>query len=331
LVQYSESVSKRGSLEASLEALKRLKDDPGSEQSLGELRKALGSPHWLVVAEAANLVKARSLPGFEELLRQVWPRFSENGAKLDPGCRAKEAALTALDHLELLSPEPFLGAVRYRQLEPAAGGSVDTAGGVRQRALFALFRLCHPDALLYAGELLADADPAVRAGAIHGLTHYGDRTAAALLLHKFHSGDKDGAVVAECSAGLVTLAPDFALPALSRWLKNGDEHQRESAALALGQSHDKTAVDLLIDWLESGTIDDDFNLGVRALGLSRDTRARDYLLGLIETASAGRARSALEALATHSYDSRLGERVREAALKNQRAKLGPLVTKLFAK
>src|SRR5688572_1056152 len=95
--------SKRASLDSALEALKRVREEPGSESMLSEVKKALGHQHWLVVSEAAELVKTHALSDCAELLRAIWSRFAPHGAKVDPGCRAKEAALTALDHLETLS------------------------------------------------------------------------------------------------------------------------------------------------------------------------------------------------------------------------------------
>ena len=179
------------SLDLKLEVLRGLRDNPGSEESRGELRRLLGDRSWLVVSEAAKIVGDCRLDGFIEPLRAIWPRFIDNGAKTDPGCRAKESALTALDTLEILDPDPFLAAVRHRQFEPVAGGRVDTAGGVRVRGQFALFRMGHPDAALWAGHLMADADPQVRAAIARGLGVYGDRVTSALLVHKLDAGDSD--------------------------------------------------------------------------------------------------------------------------------------------
>jgi HEAT repeat protein len=322
-------VSKARSIDAAISALKRLSDDLGSEPSRAELAELLRHRHGFVAAQAAALVQKHALQGFEEALRAVWLRFREGGPSLDPGCRAQEAALTALDHLEAAALDLFLDAVVHVQWEKAAGGPVDTAGGVRQRALFGLFRSRHPDAVLHAGSLLADANPQVRAGAVHALAFYGERQAASLLVHKMKAGDEEPSVVADCASGLLGLAPDFALPILRDWLRESDVSRRECAALALGQSRDGATVAALIEWLESGTDEDDFAFGVRALGAGRNETARDYLLEQVATASAARARYAVEALATHGYDSRLAERVLAAAAQNQRAQLEPLAKRLF--
>jgi hypothetical protein len=323
------AVRKRKTDDAWQVALARVKADPGSEASRQELERALADESWLVVATAAEIVAEHALTGFERALGAVWPRFVVKGPKGDPGCRAKEAALTALDRLEGFDSDPFVAAVRFKQLEPALGGAEDTAGGVRQRALFALLRQRHPDAPLYAGELLADENPNVRAGVCQALGHYGDRASAALLVHKLQAGDGDPNVLAEAAAALLTVAPEFALPLFEVWLRDGEAIRRECAALSLGQSRHPEAVGKLLAWLDEGAWDKDIELGFRALGLSRDERARRYLLDVVERAPRLRAERALAALSVHAYDEQLVARIREAAAKNRGARLEQALARLL--
>jgi HEAT repeat protein len=321
--------SQRSSFDAQLAALREVRADPHSESAGRELRRALSDPSWLVVSEAAKIIGEHELEGFTAELIAVWPRLAEQGKKRDPGCRAKLAALTALDRTGLVDPDPFLEAIRYVQLEPVAGGTVDTATGVRLRALCALWRLLHPDGPLFAGELMADQDSGLRAGVARAIGDYGDRASASLLVYQLRAGDEDPVVLSDCAASLLLLAPDFAVKLLASLLERGDEVRREAAALALGQSKDPAVVSLLIEWLADVAYDRDFELGVRALGLSRSEPARRFLLGLVEQGSPQRARRAVEALAVHSYDQELLGRVRRAAAANARAKLGGLVDRLF--
>jgi HEAT repeat protein len=311
------------------QTVRALDADPHAAATAEKLRRALGHSHWMVVTAAAELIARHELGGFERELEAVWQRFAQNGAKVDPGCRAKDAALTALDRLEIMDPEPFLVAARYRQLEPVMGGSVDTAGAVRQRALYGLYRTLHPHAALYAGELLADASADVRAGVIHAIEHYGDPASAALLAHKLRAGDEDPNVAAACGAALLAVAFDFALAIFVEWLRSPDAARRETAALALGQSRRPDAITALLDWVGDAAWDRDIELGLRALGLSRDERARAYLLDLVEHAAVPRARKAIEALAVHRYDADLTARVRRAASLNSGAGLGTTVERAF--
>jgi HEAT repeat protein len=317
------------SFDAKLEAVRRARRSPHGESSVRDLRLALADKSWLVVSEAAAVVGEHGLDGFKEALMAIWPRFVENAAKTDPGCRAKEAALTALDQLEILDPDPFLAAVRYRQLEPVAGGRVDTAGGVRVRALSALLRQLYPDAALFAGELMADDDPQVRAGVARALGYYGERAAGALLVHKLRSGDAEPNVLAECAVSLLAVAGEFGLGLVRSLLDSDDEVMSEAAALALGQSRDPAAIAALIAWVEQVVLERDIELGVRALGLSRIESARTYLLGLVREGSLVRARAAIEALAVHHYDEQLMARVRQAAAENRGVRLGRVIERVL--
>jgi hypothetical protein len=312
-----------------LDAVRRARQTPHTETAERDLRRALAGKSWLVVSTAAAVVGEHGLDGYVETLRAVWARFLDNAAKADPGCRAKEAALTALDQLEILDPDPFLAAVRYRQFEPVAGGRVDTAGGVRVRALSALMRQLHGDAVLFAGELFADADPQVRAGVARALGYYADRAGAALLVHKLRSGDSDPGVLAESAVSLLAAGGEFGLELVRSLLRSNDELMSETAALALGQCRDPAAIAALIEWVESSALERDIQTGIRALGLSRHESSRSYLLGLVRDGSRTRARAAIEALAVHRYDEQLLQRVREAASNNRNARLGEVIDRLL--
>ncbi|MBN1609039.1 MAG: hypothetical protein JW940_20595 [Polyangiaceae bacterium] len=321
--------TRASSFDAKLEAVRRARENPHGESAERDLRAALGDKSWLVASEAAAVVGEHRLEGFKDALLGIWPRFVENPAKTDPGCRAKEAALTALDQLEILDPDPFLAAIRYRQLEPVAGGRIDTAGGVRVRALSALLRQLYPDASLFAGELMADADAQVRAGVARALGYYGDRAAGPLLVHQLRSGDAEPNVLAECAVALLAVAGDFGLGLVRALLGSVDEVMSEAAALALGQSRDPAATAALVAWVEEVVLERDIELGVRALGLSRLESARTYLLGLVREGSPARARAAVEALAVHHYDEQLMARVRQAATENRGARLGPVIERVL--
>jgi hypothetical protein len=319
--------SRCASLDEKLAALRQAKLAPESASGRRDLELALGDRSWLVVSEAASFIGEHRLEGHTEALLGVHARFAEDGAKVDPGCRAKEAALTALDLLELLDPSPFLAAIRYHQLEPVLGGRVDTAGSLRVRALFGLYRTFHPDRSLYAGELFADPNPHVRAGAARAVGEYADRPSGGLLVHKLQAGDDDSVVLAECAASLTSLAEEFALTLLASMLERGREAGREVAALALGQSRSPRGVATLLAWIEHAN-GRDFELGLRALGLSRLEPARAFLLEVVRDGSPVRARAAVEALGVHHYDGELWARVERAAAENARVELAPVLEQI---
>lgn len=308
-----------------LESAASAPDDPGSAALI---EAALADKSWLVVATAADLVARHALERHQPALRGVWARFADGSAKTDPGCRAKLAALTALDRLELLDPDPFLPATRYRQLEPVYGGKVETAGPVRVRAVSALLRMHHSDAALIAGELLAESDREVRAGVAQALGYYGVPGAEALLAHRLVADDEP-AVLSECASGLLRLNIEYALPRLAAWLEHADEARREVASVALGQHEDARAVAALITWLERCALEPDIELAMQALGLSRQARARELLLEQVGEGSRTRARAAVRALSVHRYDRQLAARVRQAAQASPHDDLLELVDERF--
>ncbi len=321
--------SKAQAADAFVLELARAADDPSSEAFGRLLREGLAHAHWMAVEQAAKLVGRHQLYDYAGELAAIWDRFCENGAKVDPGCHAKGAALTALDQLERLDSEPFLKAVRYVQLEPVMGGSADTAGGVRERATFALLRQCHADALLYAAERLADAELPVRLGVAEALGTYGNPGAASLLVHRLVSGDEPDVLLA-CASSALRLEPEFLTPLLRGWLAGRDDARREIAALAFGQSKRPEHTELLIEWCEELGFEREIELAARALGMQRSERARQYLLGLVAGESVAKAHSAARTLAEHRYDPLVERGLREAAAKSLDARLKRLVEQLLA-
>jgi hypothetical protein len=267
------------------------------------------------VEYAARLIAQYSLPDFTQNLVGIWPRFIDPGPKLDPGCRAKEAALTALDALEWFDPDPFLTAIRYTQFEPGYGGRTDSAGVVRLRALYALLRQHHSQALLYAGELLADPLVDVRVGTAEALRQAGGPNGACLLAHRVRCPDEPSVLLA-CASALLELESGFALPLLGQWLHDQDEVRREVAALALGNSSVAESAELLIAWFDEVAWDKDIELAARALALHRSERARVCLLQIVAESSGARARYSALAIGTRHFDRQLLDRLREAAKRN---------------
>jgi HEAT repeat protein len=320
---------KRPSVEERVDQLESAGHTPDDPQSAALIEAALADKNWLVVASAADIVARQQLERYQAALTGVWARFADGSAKTDPGCRAKLAALTALDRLEQLDPEPFLPATRYRQLEPVYGGKVETAGPVRVRAVSALLRMHYTDGALIAGELLAEGEREVRAGVAQALGYYGVPGAEALLAHRL-AADQEPAVLSECASALLRLNTDYAVPRLVAWLAHEDVMRREVASVALGQHEDGRAVAALIEWLAECALESDIELAVQALGLSRQPRAREFLLQQVAEGSRARARAAVRALSVHRYDTQLRERVLAAADASAHDDLPELVEEAFS-
>jgi hypothetical protein len=285
------------------------------EDALRVLRKGLESERGLVVARAAHFVRERGLAELSAELADAARRLRDDGAKRDPGCLGKLAALDALDHLEHGEATPFIEMWDYTQLEPGHQRATDTATGVRVRCAAALARLSHPDTLLVLGTLLGDGDAAVRRGAVETLAYHGARDGAALVVHKLATGDEDPIVIAEAMSALLDLAPAWAKRVLSERLR-GNADDRELAAMALGQHRSAEAIELLIAWYDELVLADARAQAIAAIGLHRSDRARAFLLELVATSSEPTARAALDALAMYRYDTRLRDDALAAARKS---------------
>lgn len=321
--------SRATNIDSKIELLKEIRQGVVSPDAEKTIAESLKDSNWLVVSEACEAVTQLGLRSLEQAVRAVWPRFVENAAKRDPGCRAKLAALKALDYMELIDEEPFLIAIRYRQFEPALGCRVDTAGLTRVRALLALLRMVHSQASHYAGELMADPDAQVRAGAAQAIGHYANPSSIALLTYKLRASDDDPAVLLESALALMSTDPQFGLGILVPMLSGTDDVNRETAAMALGQCRNPEATQALLDWSSDGATDGDHYLAIRALGLSRDEQARLHLLEIVESGPNARARAAVEALAIHRYDTQLVQLVQAAVGRRHDMGIQDFVKRVF--
>jgi hypothetical protein len=320
---------RRSGLEAELEALSPAVRDPSSPDAQVLLRTALRSSRSFAAAKAAGVVRDHLLPGFEADLKAAFERFLEHPVKTDPGCKAKLAALEALDYLEDLDSAPFLGAVRHFQREPAWGEPVDTATGLRARGALGLARQGHADFPLFMAELLSDPEAPVRQAAAEAVAHRGEPAGAGLLHLKLRVGDAEPLVTLACLSGLLALAPGWGISVANAYLAGDPEELREVAALALGQSRREDALERLLETLSSEILARRRVPLLRALGLHRSDRALEALLAIIAGGEQGDAKAALDSLAHRSFEPNLEERVRGAAARNARADLSEALRSAF--
>ena len=305
---------KKDALAEDLARLAGLRSGPLAAEDLAYLKATLARGVSFAAARAARVVRERALEGFEPELVACWKRFLDNPVKTDPGCEAKLAALEALDASGTYDAEPFEVAARYVQKEPSYGPPVDTATGVRARAIRALANMGYRDLALVAGELLADESPPVRQAAAEAVAHAGDRGGAGLLLLAAIRGDEDPVVQTAYWSGLLELALDHVLPRLRKLLLGPDADARELAAIALGNSGKAEAAELLVEAMEATPLAAERALSIRALGLHRSDRALAVLIGLIADGPPGDAAEAVRALAPRRFETKARERI-EAAVR----------------
>jgi hypothetical protein len=154
----------------------------------------------------------------------------------------------------------------------------------------------------------------VRAEAARGLELMEGDESALLLRLKARLGDDEAPVVGQVFDSLLKLEQDRGIRFVAGFLKSRRE-VREEAALSLGSSRLSGAVEILRETWES-TRDPEFReVILRALSVSRQEPALEFLLSLVREARAHDAKAALEALSLDRNSPEIRRRVEEAAVR----------------
>lgn len=299
-------------LEEALDALGELRRAGPCDETTARLRATLAVKQSPLVAKAARIAGELEVEALVPDLRTAFQRLLENPVKSDPGCSGKTEIARALYAMGAYEDALFLRGIRHVQREPVWGGTEDTACELRSVCALALVRLSHPDAATEVAELLADPEPAARAGAARAIASSESERVAPLLRFKVLCGDADPQVVAECVAGLLRIAPEASLEFCRRLLDGGDAERRETVALALGESRLRAALPLLRDWWQRTSTLELRRVALLAIGLLRFEEAHAFLLALIAEAPGHDARDAVAALAVFRHDDALRDRVAAA-------------------
>ena len=149
----------------------------------------------------------------------------------------------------------------------------------------------------------------------------GQDAAALLLRFKLTTGDRDADVMAECMSGLVRLWPRKAVEFVGMFLDSPLPGIPAGAALALGESRQPEALDLLRRHWDRGVDPADRQTVLVAAAMLRLPQSLEFLLSLVRTGAAQDAADAIEALASTSTTLRSARQV-EAAVKD-RTEPGP--------
>jgi len=281
----------------------------GADASLPHLRKALGDRVNLVVAKAAEVAGALRIEELTPDLLSTFDRLFEDGAKRDPQCWGKNAIARALKEMDYNLSAPFLRGAVHVQMEPVWGGSQDTAGALRGICLLALpgcGDIERIDVMRHLVNALTEEDPMVRADAARALGAMGGDESALVLRLKARVGDKESSVTGQTLESLLIVERAQALPFVKAFLEPMGGAAAEEAALALGSSRIAGTVDVLLEAWESAMGAEYREAVLRALSISRDDRAVEFLKKM---ASEGRdrdakaARAALEIYADSSATS----------------------------
>jgi hypothetical protein len=267
--------------------------------AIAPLRKALGDRVNLMVAKAAALAGELRLSDLTPDLLLAFDRLFDDLPKSDPQCWGKNAIAKALKELDYNVAEPFLRGAVHVQMEKVWGGSQDTAGPLRGICLLALpgcSDIRREDVMRHLVNALTETDAAVRADAARAVGAMGGDESALVLRLKARVGDDEPTVTGQVLESLLIVERAQALPFVKGFLKPAGGETAEEAALALGSSRMAGAVDVLLEAWETAMGAEYRESLLRALSLSRDDRAVEFLKKLVAEGGEHDVRAARAAL-----------------------------------
>ncbi len=319
-------MAKRPDLDATLERLVEIRDDPEAAGAHEELRDILAGPLSHAVARAAEIVGNAQLHELEPDLVRAYERLCDNPLKRDPACRGKTALVDALQYLDASAGDLYLRAARTVQLEPVYGGKQDMAAELRGAAARGLVRMSHPDALEVLAELLADPESNARMAAVRALASHGGAPALPLLRLKALVGDDDPEIVGDCLLALLQISPDGSLDFVERFL---DGELAEAALLALGQSRTPAALPVLQRYWERTVDPDRSRTALLSIAMMRSDEAIDWLVARVAREPGPIARDVIRAFEIHRGDEKLVERLARTATQREDLDLGALLSEVL--
>jgi hypothetical protein len=291
-------------IEEQLGALSSLRGSSPT-QAVPALRKALCDRVNLIAAKAATIAAALPAPEVVPDLLRAFDRLFQDPIKTDPQCWGKNAIALSLRELGHRDSAAFLRGAVHIQLEPVWGRSEDTAGPLRGHCLLALPScpdLRREEVLRHMVNALTEASPAVRADAARALAEMQGDDCALLLRLKARAGDSEPEVTGQVFESLLAIERRNAVPFVAQFLGPGDQVSEE-AALALGNSRLTEAVEILLKtWPDSRGAEYRQAL-LRALSISRQDAAIDFLKSLTTDGRPQDAADAKAALALFPENS----------------------------
>jgi HEAT repeats len=286
-------------IEKEIERLNLLREVP-REEAIKALRKALGDRVNLMAAKAARIAADLQLRDLLPDLLRTFDRLFERPVENDAQCWGKNAIAKALIEMDHRESAPFLRGMRHVQMEPSYGGLVDTAPTLRGICLLALapcVDLTRQEILRYLVDGLTDRAHTVRIEAVRGLeVMEGESTL--LLRLKARLGDEEPAVIGQVFDSLLALEKERGIPFVAEFLK-ADLDIRGEAALALGSSRLPEAVSVLRETWNSAREGDFRQILLRALSISRQESAIQFLVEVVKSGRSHDSQAALQALALH--------------------------------
>jgi HEAT repeat protein len=317
-------------VENELAALSALKNEPARQDLDEKLAQAMRSKINLIAARAAAIIGQLRRTVLVDEMIAAFERFLTDSKYPDRGCTALTAIAKTLYELgESRGEAVFLRGVTHIQKEGSFGPPVDVATELRGVCGLALVRIGHRDAMLHLVSLLADPEPQVRMVAARGLAYIDQPAAALLIRFKLLTGDRENEVFAECMNALVRLQPTRAAEFLGQFLDDSDPDIRASTAVALGETRQADALELLKGRLRTEGQPDVRRAILISAGLLRLPAAVDWLVSRVAEGPIHDAANAIEAMSLYRRDTAVGERVKAAMAGRQEAEIQRAFAKYF--
>ncbi|HTL28431.1 MAG TPA: HEAT repeat domain-containing protein, partial [Tepidisphaeraceae bacterium] len=296
-------MAKAEPVEIQLDRLASLRKEPDPAKVHAEVAKAIASRTNLISAKGADLARELQIKDFGEAMHEAFDRFMQKGGSSDKGCAAKTAIARALYELGMDDQALFLRGIHHVQMEPVWGGSADSAAELRGVCALGLVRSGYRDVMNELAELLVDADPQARLSAARAVGYSeNDLAGVPLLRLKLTLGDAQPEVLAECFASLFKLAPAKSIDFAAKLLDRDDEDMRQMAMLALGESRQPAAYQLLEKRYDREITSDRRRPLLLAMAMTRLPESQTYLLRVITDEHRDLASAAIEAMKLYRND-----------------------------
>lgn len=307
--------------EEALKAILAIREAPEKYDPKRDLAPFLRHKSNHVVTAAASTAERLETAGLAQDLVDAFVDLMQNPSKRDQGCKALLAIAKALAAMDQAAARVYFLGIRHVQMEASFGPPVDAAAELRGVCAQGLARMLHPSALEECVTLLADREPAARAGAVRAIADSGSSEGVLLLRLKALLGDRDSQVTAECFAALLRLAPAPSLDFVAGFLRSESDEIAEAAAFALGESHLAAAFPLLRKAWDEGAVSERRRTLLLAMAMLRLDEAVEFLLARVNEDSERAASDAVAALGMYSRDEAIRARVEACVAKRGSATL----------
>jgi len=311
---------RKQSLDEELARLQAIYRAPITDAAVETLRRALKGSQATLAALAAEIAGLRRIHDLEQDMVRAFNRFMTNP---DKGCQAKTAIAEVLQRLDHVGDEVYLRGIRHMQMEPVFGGKKDMADDLRASCAVALTNMRHPQAPFELTRLLVDPEINPRRTAVKSLVHLGTEGAEMVIALV---GDTEPTVMGECFSALLSISPATLMRFVGDFLESTSPEVAEQAALALGQSHEAEAFEILRESWETNVAPDFRRMLIVPISLLRRDDAFDFLIEVIGSSGPKLASEAATALAVYA-DDRSRRKVRDAVKRRD----DPAVTAAFTR